>query len=144
MAKRSARKKDRKQLILGSMILLVLVSFFVIINTNSSDAALVSELPLEISVQEAYDYREDGAFILDVRTQEEWNEGHIPGATLIPLNELPYRLGEIPEGVDIVVVCRTGNRSQEGRNYLLNAGFPAVTSMDGGVSEWQAQGFPFE
>jgi rhodanese-related sulfurtransferase len=144
MARRSARKNDRNQFIVGSIILLVLVSFFVIINTSSSDSAPISKLPLEISVQEAYDYREDGAFILDVRTQEEWDAGYIPGATLIPLDELPDRLAEVPEGVNIVVVCRSGNRSQTGRDILLNAGFPAVTSMAGGVNEWKALGFPFE
>ena len=145
MAKRSRRKQEQqKQYIIGSVILLVLIAFFVIINTSAPGADASSQLPLVISVQEAYVFRENGAFILDVRTQAEWDEGHIPGATLIPLDELPNRLSEVPEGTDIVVVCRTGNRSAEGRDILLSAGFPAVTSMDGGVSEWQAMGFPFE
>jgi rhodanese-related sulfurtransferase len=111
---------------------------------GGSPDTLVSELPLEVSVQEAYQYREDGAFILDVRTQEEWDAGHIPDATLIPLEELPGRLDEVPDDAEIVVVCRTGNRSATARDILLRAGFSAVTSMDGGVNEWQAQGLPFE
>jgi rhodanese-related sulfurtransferase len=145
MAKRSRRKKkDQNKYLIWGAIILVLAAFFVIINNSATTSELVSELPLEISVQEAKTYRDNGAFILDVRTQEEWDQGHIPGATLIPLDELPARLSEIPEDVDIVVVCRSGNRSAEGRDILLSAGFSAVTSMDGGVNEWQALGFPFE
>jgi rhodanese-related sulfurtransferase len=84
--------------------------------------------------------RDQGAFILDVRQPEEWQQFHIPGATLIPLGELPNRLNEVPKDKEIVVVCRTGHRSAQGRDILLNAGFPMVTSMDGGVTQWQTQG----
>jgi rhodanese-related sulfurtransferase len=145
MSKRSRRKQaQQKQYLIGAAILLALIAFIVIINQNSSNTQLVSELPLEISAQEAYTYRENGAFILDVRTQDEWNAGHIPDATLIPLNELPDRLDEIPQGVEIIVICNSGNRSDSGRDILLEAGFPAVTSVNGGVIEWQALGYPFE
>ncbi|MBU3927578.1 MAG: rhodanese-like domain-containing protein [Bacteroidetes bacterium] len=83
--------------------------------------------------------RDQGAFILDVREQSEWDQFHIPGATLIPLGELPNRLNEVPKDKTVVVVCRTGHRSAQGRDILLNAGFTQVTSMTGGVTEWQAQ-----
>jgi rhodanese-related sulfurtransferase len=125
------------------MILVILIVFFTVILGNSADQ-MVSELPLEITVEEAFSYREEGAFILDVRTQEEWDDGHIPGATLIPLDELPNRLAEVPENIEVVVVCRSGNRSAVARDILLNAGFPSVTSMAGGVNQWKAAGFPFE
>lgn len=147
MAKHSKRsKQDNKQniLLVGSIILVFAIVLFVVISGGPSDAQLVGDLPLEISVQDAYAYREEGAFILDVRTQQEWDAGHIPGATLIPLDQLPDRLDEVPQDVDIVVVCRSGNRSASGRDILLGAGFSAVTSMDGGVNAWQAQGLPFE
>jgi len=52
--------------------------------------------------------------VLDVRQPEEWEEIHIPGATLIPLGELHQRLGELPKDQDIVVSCHSGNRSQSG------------------------------
>jgi rhodanese-related sulfurtransferase len=145
MTKRSRRKQEQqRQYYIGAAIALALVTFFAVINLSSQDTQAASTLPLEISVQEAFNYRENGAWILDVRTQEEWDAGHIPDATLIPLDELPNRLAEIPEGVDIVVVCRSGNRSAQGRDILLQAGFPAVTSMDGGVNEWAALGLPLE
>lgn len=97
-------------------------------------------LPTEVSVAQAAKLRDQGAFILDVREQSEWDHFHIPGATLIPLGELPNRLNEVPKDKTVVVVCRTGHRSAQGRDILLNAGFTQVTSMTGGVTEWQAQG----
>ena len=86
--------------------------------------------------------RDAGAFILDVRELDEWVTGHIPDATLISLGSLASRTGEVPADRDIVVVCRTGNRSAQGRDILLNAGFKAVTSMAGGMNEWAAAGLP--
>lgn len=98
--------------------------------------------PAEISVAEAAAKREAEAFILDVRQPEEWNEVHIPGATLIPLGELAARMGELPRDREIVVVCRSGNRSATGRDILREAGFKQVTSMAGGVTDWRAAGYP--
>ena len=70
---------------------------------------------------------------MDVRTQEEWNEFHAPNTTLIPLDELASRVNELPKDQPIVVVCRSGNRSQTGRDILLQAGFNA-TSMAASVT----------
>jgi rhodanese-related sulfurtransferase len=100
------------------------------------------QYPAEISPTQAADLRTQGAFILDVRQPEEWTQFHIPGATLIPLGDLPNRLNEVPKDKEIVVVCRTGHRSAQGRDILKNAGFTKVTSMAGGVTQWQAQGLP--
>jgi rhodanese-related sulfurtransferase len=99
-------------------------------------------LPVEIAVKEAVAKRDAGAFILDVRTPEEWKEFHVPNSTLIPLDELPKRVAEVPRDKEVVVVCRSGNRSQAGRDILLNAGFTKVTSMSRGLNEWRTLGFP--
>lgn len=99
-------------------------------------------LPLEASVAEAAALRDDGAFVLDVRQLDEWAAGHIPGATLIPLGELASRVAEVPRDRDIVVVCRSGNRSAQGRDILLGAGYATVTSMAGGMNDWVASGRP--
>ncbi len=79
-----------------------------------------------------------------MRELDEWNEYHIPGTTLIPLGELPARVNELPKDQKIVIVCRSGNRSQEGRDILLEAGFEDVVSMEGGVSTWRSLGYPIE
>jgi len=98
--------------------------------------------PREVSVAEAAKLQKEGAFMLDVREVSEWNEGHMPGATLIPLGELPARLGEVPQDQPIVVVCRSGNRSATGRDTLLRAGFETVASMRGGMNDWKVSGYP--
>lgn len=145
-SKRSSRAKKQEQqknLFIGGSILIILIIILIMVFGNS-DEQLTETLPRNITVNEAFDYREQGALILDVRTQEEWNAGHIPGATLIPLDELSSRVDELPKNMDIVVVCRSGNRSATARDILLTAGFSSVTSMDGGVNQWAAAGFPME
>lgn len=109
---------------------------------NTSTPATASGLPSEISVSAAFEKRTQGAFILDVRETYEWEAVHIPGATLIPLGQLASRVSELPQDQEIVVVCRSGNRSQEGRDILKTAGFTNVTSMAGGMNQWQAAGLP--
>lgn len=99
-------------------------------------------LAREVKVAEAAALRESGAFMLDVREPSEWTAGHIPGATLIPLGQLESRLSEVPKDAKVVVVCRSGNRSAQGRDILLKAGYENVTSMAGGMNVWTAGGYP--
>lgn len=99
-------------------------------------------LPAEVGIDEAARLRDAGAFVLDVREPYEYAEAHIDGATLIPLGELQARLSEVPRDKQIVVVCRSGNRSQSGREVLRNAGYSSVASMTGGLIRWNASGKP--
>lgn len=101
-------------------------------------------LPDEISVSEAHQLYQDGVFFLDVRTQEEWDDFHAPNTTHIPLDQLESRYTELPMDEEIVVVCRSGNRSQTGRDILRDNGFVDVTSMAGGLNAWQSAGYPIE
>ena len=110
----------------------------------ASVALGVAALPAEVSIADAASMRDAGAFILDVREPDEWSQGHIPGATLIPLGELAGRAGALPRDRSIVVICRSGNRSAQGRDVLLGAGFPSVTSVSGGMTDWLAAGLPVE
>jgi rhodanese-related sulfurtransferase len=121
-------------------VVLVVVVGTTIITLGNKPAA--TGLAANISIEQAAQLRDEGAFILDVREPDEWVNFHIPGSTLIPLGELPDRLSEIPTGEKIVVVCNSGNRSKPGRDILLDAGFGEVTSMNGGVSGWKTQGLP--
>lgn len=108
----------------------------------NAPAGSFQTLPAEVSTAEALALREAGAFVLDVRQPDEWAAGHIPDATLIPLGDLPSRIAEVPRDRQIVVVCRSGNRSAQGRDILLGAGYPSVTSMAGGMNDWVAAGYP--
>ena len=108
----------------------------------STPAGSMQALSAEVSVAEALALRESGAFVLDVRQPDEWAAGHIPDATLIPLGDLSARIAEVPTDRQVVVVCRSGNRSAQGRDILLGAGHPSVTSMAGGMNAWGAAGYP--
>jgi len=66
----------------------------------------------------------------------------VPNSTLIPLGSLASRVNEVPRDKEIVVVCRSGNRSTTGRDILRQAGFANVTSLAGGLNGWKAAGFP--
>ena len=125
---------------IGVLLIVALIVFLLLQMGGRNNTALAST----VSVNDAYQMAQNGAFVLDVRTVEEWNEFHAPNSTLIPLDQLPARLNEVPRDRQIVVVCRSGNRSQQGRDILLNAGFEQVTSMTGGLTEWRASGFPVE
>ena len=134
------QKKNNNQLLWGILALLVLgvsAIWFV-----SQGAAGADSYPLEISVDEAVAKRDSGAFILDVRQPEEWNEVHVPDSTLIPLGELAARAAELPKDQEIVIVCHSGNRSAQARDLLLGAGFTQVTSMADGLNQWKAAGYP--
>ncbi len=109
-------------------------------SAGAPGAGAPAALPAEIDVATAASKEQSGAFMLDVREPDEWAAGHIDGATLIPLGELAARVAEIPSDKEVVVVCRSGNRSAQGRDILLGAGLPSVTSMAGGMNEWAAAG----
>jgi hydroxyacylglutathione hydrolase len=80
--------------------------------------------------------------IVDVRREGEWNEGHIEGSKHIYLGHLEKKTAQLPRGVPIVVVCKTGNRSSFGASILLRAGFEHVYNCLGGIDAWTKSSFP--
>lgn len=101
-------------------------------------------IPAEISSAQAYQKYQQGTFFLDVRTQEEWDQAHLANSVLIPLDQLASRLSEVPQDQEVVVICRSGRRSKEGMTMLRNAGYARVSSMTGGLIDWQAAQYPLE
>ena len=81
----------------------------------------------------------DNILLLDVRTATEFDGllGHIAGAVLLPVQELEQRIDELNEHKEkeIIVICRSGNRSQTGTRILISHGFNAV-NMLGGMKAW--------
>lgn len=145
MAKQARRKAEQRQknnnLWIWGVVALAVIGIFAVWMT-AGNTPETANYPREVSVAEALAMRDSGAFILDVRQPEEWNEYHVPDSTLIPLAELASRVDELPKDQEIVIVCRSGNRSAQGRNILLEAGFTQVTSMAGGLTQWRAAGYP--
>jgi phage shock protein E len=98
----------------------------------------------DVSVQEASELIDDkaGLVILDVRTVTEFNDGHIGGAINIPVEELSSRLSELNKNDELLVYCRTGNRSATAVSILEDAGFTKIYHMHEGISVWIQQGYP--
>lgn len=76
--------------------------------------------------------------IVDVREIDEYRASHIEGATLIPLGELVHRVSEIDRRRDVIVVCRSGNRSTQACELLRERGFSNIRSLSGGLAAWSA------
>ncbi len=74
--------------------------------------------------------------LLDVREEDELENGVIPGILHIPMDEVPSRLGELEGHADIVVICRTGNRSGRIADWLVGAGAGRVRNLVGGMNAW--------
>ena len=82
-------------------------------------------------------------FLLDVRQPEEYQSGHIHGATLIPLGSLQARIGELPKDREIICVCQSGSRSISASRMLTEAGF-RVLNLNGGMIAWMRAGLKVE
>lgn len=115
------------------LILFFVVTFSMIFCTKNVD---------EVSMQQFQDkILNENTVVLDVRSEEEYFGplGHIDGAILIPINELENRIEELKKFQDetIYVVCRSGNRSNFGKDLLIENNFKAV-NIDGGMLDWKA------
>jgi glyoxylase-like metal-dependent hydrolase (beta-lactamase superfamily II)/rhodanese-related sulfurtransferase len=80
--------------------------------------------------------------VLDVRAQSEWNDKHIEGAQLVPLDQLEERIGEVPKGKRIVVHCAGGYRSSVAASLLMKHGRTQIEDLIGGIGAWVAAGNP--
>ena len=82
--------------------------------------------------------------ILDVRTQEEFDEGHIEGAVMLDFyrDDFADELAKFDPDVPYVLYCRSGNRSSSARAIMADLGFQSVEDVDGGIVGWQAAGLP--
>ena len=82
--------------------------------------------------------------LLDVRNQNEWDSGHIPGARHIALGYLGDRLADVPRDKPVVIHCASGSRSAIGASVLKAHGIDNVSNFSGGMSAWRKAGLPVE
>lgn len=99
--------------------------------------------PLEKTVEQARNLinglAADSLTILDVREKEEYERAHIPGSKLIPLGDLPGRMGELDPEKPVIVYCRSGNRSNGAAAVLMGSGFREVYNLAGGMLAWNGE-----
>ena len=132
------KKKRINEIDSGGRMIKYLFSIFIVsfllmmCSKNNSDVVLMDKFQSEIL--------SENTFVLDVRTEAEFYGplGHIDGAILIPIDELSLRMNELEDmkDRDIYVVCRSGNRSNVGKNILRENGFNAI-NVDGGMLAWK-------
>jgi rhodanese-related sulfurtransferase len=91
----------------------------------------LSALELKNRIQQ-----QEPLFLLDVREPNEFRYAHIANSVLIPLNQLPHRLGELDANREIIVICHHGMRSQQAAHYLLSSGFKHIVNLTGGIDAW--------
>lgn len=91
----------------------------------------VSATELKTGIQ-----NEPHLFLLDVREPNEFEYARIENSVLIPLNQIPQRLGELDPQQEMVVICHHGVRSRQACMYLVNSGFKNVSNLTGGIDAW--------
>ena len=79
----------------------------------------------------------DHLFVLDVRTPQEFAEGHVPGAVNVPHDQLASRLGEVPKDKDVVLYCRSGRRSTLAGDVLAANGYTRVSHLEGDMQAYR-------
>ncbi|PIP02326.1 MAG: rhodanese-like domain-containing protein [Zetaproteobacteria bacterium CG12_big_fil_rev_8_21_14_0_65_54_13] len=83
--------------------------------------------------------------LIDVRSLEEFQSGHVPGAQLIALNTLMARVSDIPKNEDVFLICHSGGRSAQAADYLARqCGHRNLINIEGGTSAWLQAGYPCE
>ena len=97
-------------------------------------------MPAEVDIDELARVRDSGDIaLIDVRRREEYEEFHVPGAVLIPLDELPDRLVELPSVSPLYIICRTGHRSGIAAEFLAEQQIEAI-NVAGGSLAWMKAG----
>lgn len=93
-----------------------------------------------VKPSEAIDLVRDGATLLDVRENSEWNAGHVPGSVHVPVRNVTQQAPKrLPKGRPVVVACRTGSRSRGVTRILREKGIEAY-SLSGGLAAWESAG----
>jgi rhodanese-related sulfurtransferase len=103
----------------------------------------MSEEIREVTRDEAQELVRDGALLVDVRAEHEWEMGRIEGATHLPLAELAERVGELDKDRPVVLYCRGGNRSTMATEALAAEGYNAA-KLNEGIVGWAEEGLPLE
>jgi rhodanese-related sulfurtransferase len=127
------------------LVLLVVVSGFMLLGGGGLFGKISGVK--QIGPQEAVLlFNHDDALVLDVREQSEWSDGHISRAKHIPLSQLKTKLSELERFKDkpIVIVCRSGNRSNNACGILKKSGFENLHNLAGGMLAWEQAGLPRE
>lgn len=132
---------NQRRYILGIMIVLIIsVSAYTYLQSGDTPSLEYGD----VTVDEAKHLIEENVklVVLDVRTVSEYDDGHIEGAINIPVKEIEEILDELSKDEEILVYCRTGNRSSTAIEIMRDNGFTKIYHMDRGITAWKDAGYP--
>jgi rhodanese-related sulfurtransferase len=120
------------------LIVLVVAAVFILLKAMNSRGVISVNAE---GIREKLKSKE--TILLDVRTAQEFNDGHIKGARLIPVAEISNRINELApfKSKEIVVYCRSGHRSATASMVLKKNGFTRVVNLQGGIINWSSKGY---
>jgi phage shock protein E len=104
-------------------------------------STIATMTPVELLERQAQPARRP-LFVLDVRTPQEYAEGHVPGAVNIPHDQLASRLAEVPRDQDVVLYCRSGRRAGLAADVLAAHGYRRLAHLEGDMQAWVEQKRP--
>ena len=107
----------------------------------ASAAAAVAPMSQE-ALLEHQSRHPDHLFVLDVRTPQEYAEGHVPGAVNVPYDQLASRLAEVPKDKDVVLYCKSGRRAGIAAETLTANGYTRLSHLEGDMPAWIEKGRP--
>jgi rhodanese-related sulfurtransferase len=103
---------------------------------------MISEIDVN-ELKSLLEAEKDKIYFIDCREQEEWNEGHIQGATLLPLSDFQNTFESVlkDKSKKVVIQCRSGKRSMNACMFLLSKGYEDLVNVEGGILAWNEAGF---
>lgn len=124
--------------IVAAAVVAVAAGVMIVRGTASAEALTT------IDVATLHEAMNDEVTLIDVREPYEYDGGHVPGALSMPLGQVAALAAELPKDQPLYVICRSGNRSLQASEALVEAGFQDVRNVDGGMIAWQAAGYAVE
>lgn len=109
---------------------------------RSGDLRAITAEGLHSRLEAAAKARQATPLLVDVREPGEYEAGHIAGAVLAPLANVEEKLANVEKGREIVLVCRSGNRSGKAYRRLEARGYTNLTNLDGGMLAWEKLEYP--
>jgi rhodanese-related sulfurtransferase len=131
-------------------LVVVVVGVWMVLNQSAAGAFPYGDLSPQQVSELIEDRAPDGLVILDVRTAEEYADGHLPAGDLGELNldfyqnDFAQRLAQLDKSNAYLLVCRTGNRSGAAMAMMTDLGFDKLYELEGGMVAWQAARLPVE
>ena len=125
--------KTQSRILFG--LILALLSFVLVGCSSAGERISAQDYVAQFSTE--------SHILIDVRTPQEYAEGHIAGSVNIPVQVLESNLSQIPAGIPVVVYCRSGNRSAQAAQILSKNGYESIYDL-GAISDWSRVGYPLE